>query len=50
MPVPKPGGDTKYWGSFNNYVHIQDEVGRSSKKAYFLFKFKGKNIHVEVGR
>ena len=37
MPVPKPGGDTKYLGSFNNYVLIQDEVGLSVVKKNIFF-------------
>ena len=51
MPVPKPGGDTKYRRSFNNYVRVQDEVGRSSKNMYIFFgQVRRKNVHVEVGR
>ena len=34
MPVPKPGGDTKYWGSFNNYVYKMRWVGRQKKHIF----------------
>ena len=26
MPVPKPGGDTEYWGSFSNYVLSKNDI------------------------